>query len=1254
MLRLIEEIDSTETVLLSGRSFPHRCVVEDDDGLRWLIHDSTEHVSPHIWLKGHAAGITAIVVPLTDGFMTVRAESFMEHRTEALGTYLLQDVPRERGWVHESGWAARPTAEVSKSGFVHLHTHSEYSSWDGLQTVKEIVKTVAADNQPAVAVTDHGYVPAHPELAVECKKAGIKPIFGLEAYFVDDRFSRDPETEEYQHLILLAKTQEGLRNVWASSTESFRDGFYSKPRLDWDTLSRHRAGVIASTGCLSGPLSMAILRDDEALAQARLARLLDIFGEDLYIEIHTNGLPEQKKVNEALVAMARQFSVPLLGVVDSHFCTKEQAPDHKAWMLTASNAEEDDEKEVFGFNEDSWLLTEAEARAALAYLGPQAVDEAVGNTVLVADQCTASISGTSITPVFSKASEAHPDPKQRDVERLVEVCLANWHKTIGPGKPDQDVYMERFESKEMSLLISKGFCGYYLVVADYVVAAKEGRIDGFASGKLTGKPILVGPGRGSGGGSLVAYLCGITGMDPVASDLLFERFLTPGREELPDFDVDFPASKKADILAYIRHTWGDEYVAIVGSHLRLKNKGIINSLAKAWGDRLPETSFLEFKEISKIIDQAEAGTAGLGLSWEDLWTQEGEVLQPFYDKYPDFFDQAGRLVGRLKTYGKHAAGVVISTDEPLTAALPLRQGEQDEGGRMVTQFEKDALGVLGYIKYDVLTIRTLDTIQMAIDLIEEHRGYRVDVEAWSEEYEDPLVWDEICGAHTLGIFQIETGPGTALTRRMQPRSVAQLSDMITLVRPGPMRSGLTDTYLRRKDGLEPVSFPDPRMELVLSKTYGCLLYQEDIMNATMVLAGYDGNEADEVRSILGKKKVEKMPAAGEKFVRQSVERGMDKAAAEMLWAQMAEFAKYSFNRSHAYAYAIIGFWCAWLKFHYPAQFLTSVLSTLTKKEQIPAFVTEARRMGYQVLPPSINESGQDFTASPLAVRYGFTALKGLGKAGLDIQAHAPYASYQDFIDRVVLNPETKVNMGQVATLARIGAFDDLVPNRRALMTKIEQDKSGESTRCSFKNDLLQIEVRPQNQKDPDKPGQALPCEFDWSSEPPKLGRTGKPLKNQPQLPMKCTKACRNYTPVEDLNFDDVEVFTDHEIRTIEHEMLGVYLSSTPFDAMDPGDRELCQKNAELMDSGADGIYTTAGLVAKVDKKTTKGGEEYARVVIETEGGTYTTSAFDLWRKGGIREACVPGVLAVVQIKKQTKGTAVYYNLHTFIATSGAS
>lgn len=1242
MLRLVESYDDSSLATVEGRSLPHRCTVEDDDGRRWFITDSVDSVHPQSWIKAHTAGAVGLVVPQGSGFLVMTAPYFMEQRTESMGLYRVQmhDWAQEEHFpvhsVHDSGMEREPSG-----GFVHLHLHSEFSSWDGHSTVEEIATTVKGLGQTAAAITDHGYCAVHPYQAKEFAKHGIKPIFGLEAYFVDDRFSRDPE-EHYHHLILLAQTQQGLKNLWAMSTESFRDGFYSKPRLDWEVLERLGEGIICSTGCLSGPLAVPLLADDQSTAQARLSRLSAIFGDRLYVEIHTNTLPEQHKVNEGLVRLAREQQVGLVAVVDSHFPTAEQADEHKHWMLCATKSEVTDDAEIFGFNPESWILSEAEVRAALSYLDPQAVDEAVHNTVRIAESCHAEIKMSAEPPVFSKASAEHPDPVRHDEDRLMDLCLEAWERKTSIGKREsQDVYMARFE-REMRLLIQKGFCGYFLMVADYCLAAKEGRIDGLADGVLTGRPILVGPGRGSGGGSLVAFLCGITGVDPVEADLLFERFMTEGRTALPDFDVDFPASKKKHLLAYVTQRWGAEYVAIVGSHLRLKNRGIVKDLGKAMSDSLPESSYMDLQAVSKIIEEAEAGTAGLGLSWEELWAQEEDRLEPYLQKYPALFEMAGKLVGRLKTYGKHAAGVVISTDEALTAALPLRGGED---GRMVTQFEKDALEELGMVKFDLLTIRTLDTIQLCVDLIHDQRGTQVDVESWVEEYDDPMVWDEISAAHTLGIFQIETTPGTALTKKMQPRSVAELADMITLVRPGPTRSGLTAIYLRRRNGEEEVSFPDPRLEQVLAKTFGTLLYQEDIMQTCMVLAGYDSVEADGVRKILGKKQVEKVAAAGEKFVQGCVENGMDAMAAGALWAQMAEFAKYSFNRAHAFAYAIIGYWCAWLKFHYPVQFLTAALTTV-KPERIPDFITEARRMGYAVLPPDINESGVGFKCSPLEVRYGLDALSGIGVPTVqEIVAHQPFTSYDDFYTRVVEPKGSKTNMGHVATLARIGAFDALEPNRRGLEAKIYGKKTGEDAKCRFRDDTIQITARPQNLKDPEKPGQALPCFFDWSSEPPKLGRTGKPVKNQPALPMKCTKACRNYDPIDALDISTVEPYTAQDIRKIEHELLKVYLSSTPFDDLDPEERAICKEQAETMlNGGPVGIYLTAGMVTRVKPYKDRNGNAMGFLDVETEVGVLSMAALsDLW--GQSHHMFTSGTLALAEIRKNSENK---YRLISFL------
>ena len=1268
--RLVESYDdSSDLLTVEGRSFPAQCLVEDDEGLRWFLTQRSDVIPTYSWIKAASSGAAALLCPGEIGFAAMTVETFMDARREVTGGYAAPEswstfvalpgyaellAAPAYGVIQPNHGFDRSSAHLqSEAGLVHLHTHSEYSLLDGLSTLSEVVAQVVAQGGTHVGITDHGNCAGHPDLQAECDKAGLKPVFGMEAYLVDDRLIRaedfDVEWErthtspefgpdvsakdkaaalkeienertearkaftatlrDYYHLTLVALDQTGLHNLWAMSTESFRDGFYYKPRMDWDTLAKYSEGVAATTACLRGPLCHhALLDGDEQAARARLGRLLDIFGDRLYVEIHTNQLPEQIKVNHQLVTLAREHSVPLLAAVDSHYAAADDRQAHRTWLSVQTNADVADETTLFAGGQDYHLKTEAEVREALAYLGDDVVEEAIVNTSALASACTATMIGSSEPPVYSRKGGA-----AADAERLLDLCMANWAKTEGK-RESQEVYWARFE-REFDLLVRKGFCGYYLMTSEQTRWAKANKI-------------LVGPGRGSGGGSLVAYLALITDIDPVEADLLFERFMTEGRTSLPDFDVDYPASKKRIMQQHARDVYGEDAVTVVGSVLRLKNKGVVKKLGTALKSQLPEDFFRDQQAISAIIDAAEADTAGLGLSWDDLWAKAGEELQPFRDSYPDLFDMADHLVGRVNTFGQHAAGLIISPEGSLANRLPLRRAEDD--GHMIAQFDKDVLEELGYVKFDLLTLRTLDTIQETIDLIEQRRGRRIDVYSWTEEYNDPQVWEEVAEAHTLGIFQIETNLGTRYAKQMRPQSLADLADLVTIVRPGPRNSKLTDTYLARREGVEAVTYPDPRLETVLAKTYGCLLYQEDIMQTCMVLGGYDSNEADQVRKILGKKKVELVAAAGQEFVSRVVERGMGRAEAEALWAQMAEFAKYSFNRAHAYAYAVLGYWTAWLKFHYPVEFLTAALSSIDK-DRIPDFVKEARRMGYQVLPPDINESGVGFKPGPLTVRYGLDSIKGIGIAAEHIMAAQPFASFEDFMARVVEPKGSKVNKGHVATLARIGAFDSLVPNRRGLEQMLLAEKTGEASRCVFKVDTIPVGA-PNN----------LPCTYDWEAEPDPINpRTGKKTKRKAP-PKKCTKACRHYTAPPPMQVEEVEPYTDVDVREIEAELLGVYLSSTPFDMLAPDDRQMLAEQAELALSeyGPQMLYVLGGVMTKVRPHKDSTGREMGFIAIETEAGVVDAVVFNsAWVKYK-RDLKVGGFYAV-EVERNARGFNLY-------------
>lgn len=1089
--------------------------------------------------------------------------------------------------------------------FTHLHTHTEYSPLDGLSRASEIVSEVVRHGQDAVSITDHGVCSGHPAMQKACKEAGVKPIFGLEAYWVEDRHVKE-KASDYNHLILLAKNNTGLRNLWAMSTESFRTGFYRYPRLDWQLLEKYGEGLVALSGCLRGPLSVPIKDDDYDLTMSRMSRFLNIFKDDFFLEIQPNMLEDQIKVNTTLAAMSQEFSVPLVSTVDSHYPTCESHDWHKAWIAVQINKDLSEETDMFSGDLNLYVQSEDEVLKGYPYLDSRIVEESIANTGLVAERCNATLGATTATPTYSKAGGA-----DRDAERLLDVCTENWHKTIGK-RESQAVYIERFE-REFKLLVDKGFCGYFLFVWDYVAHAKK-------------NGVLVGPGRGSGGGSLVAYLCGITEIDPVEADLLFERFMTEGRTELPDFDVDFPASKREFMQDYVTQKYGEDYVIRVGTHLRLKNKGIVDNLRRAMASMLPDDCYPDFRKVAQIIDEAESGTAGLGLPWDDLWVQHEEELMPYRQKYPELFAMADRLVGRLKSYGKHAAGLVISSDEPLTESIPLRGGDE---GMMISQWEMDDLVAQGKVKFDFLTLRTLDTIQVCVDMLAK-RGININVYDWKDEYEDPRVYEELGAGHTLGVFQIETTAMTRLVKRMKPTSVADLADVNTLVRPGPTRSGLTETYFRRRAGQEPVTVPVPALEPVLAKTYGTMLYQEDIMAATMVLAGYDGNEADAVRKILGKKQVEKVVAAGQQFVQRCADNGIEPAISEALWAQMAEFAKYSFNRAHAYAYAILGYWCAWLKTHYPLEFMTAVLSTVDA-DRIPEFITECRRIGFQVLPPDVNASTRGFTCdlSTGTIRYGLDAIKGIGDKVLDaILPNQPYTGWEDWMER----KGDACNMGHMLLLAKVGAFDTLVPSRKGLVNKLQSEHSGDDKMCVWK--VLGHQGAPNN----------LPCVFDWEGEPPEIGKSGKPLKKK-EPPKRCTIRCRNYTPPEPLDMD-IPDYTDDEVREFEHSLLGVYLSSTPFDRI-PAEELALVSTFEDVDTGGPGNYLVAALISKVRPWKDRNGNPMGFLGLMAQTGDIDVVSFSKTWERYSKEFEV-GVLCIAEIKRERRNDDWSHNLVSFM------
>lgn len=1060
--------------------------------------------------------------------------------------------------------------------FAHIHTHTEFSALDGLSTCREIAARAAADGNPAVAATDHGNCASHPEFQRACDDAGVKPVFGMEAYFIPDRRERpapkDTEAQArlraYRHMILLARGQRGLRDLWAMSTESYLTGFYHKPRIDWELLEQYGSDLIATTGCLGGVIAKQLLAGRYEAAGTFLRRLHSLMGDRLYLEIQPIALPDQIRLNKLLVTVARSTGIPLVAAADSHYPSAAEHDLHRTWLACQTSPGNDD---YWNFDP---MHTEAELRAGLAYLGPQAVDEAVRNSVVITDQCDARIGGDIEAPIFlGNAGEDARVLYERCERALLEIPRA------GGTALDYDARLRR----EWNLVASKQLAGCYLMVDDVCRWARS-------------QGILVGPGRGSAAGSLMSYLLGITITDPLETGLMFERFLTPGRTALPDFDLDFPSSRRVPIQDYVTGRYGAEHVVRVGTHLRYRSKGVLNKLFNLHGDRLPEQWYADSRIIAGIIDEAESHTAGLGLPWADLMDQCAADLAPYTESYPQVFETASRLVGRLHAYGQHPAGLVISAGAPLEGTLPMRTPKPGDTA-LVSQWDFRDMEAQGLLKIDFLTLRTLDSIQEAVRLIERRTGQRLDPAGWRREYADPQVWEDIGSGYTAGLFQIETSLGRQACRRMRPESLAELADLITLVRPGPRNSGMAESYLRRRKGEEEVVYPHEDLQDLLKQHFGVMLYQEDILQACIILAGYDGAEADAVRKVLGKKLTEKIEEAGRKFVDRCEANDVPRPDAALLWEKMAEFGRYAFNLAHAYSYSILSFWTAWLKAHYPAEMLAAICTTIDDKDRIAGFVIEARRVGLSVLGPDVNHNAQGFEVDGLTIRYGLDAIKGVGPAALkSVVAHQPYTSYEAY-------RSAGLNAGITYALARAGALDSLVPSRRSLVASLDAERSGDDIRCVHKDDRVQGP-------------NGLPCTYDWASEPAEIRiseKTGRELRPKPKpLPTMCWRACRQYTPPEAQVLDAATRYSAGELWRMEHDTFGTWISAACFERFgEPGsEQRLAARDIAAKWEGLPaGLYPLPGVIASRRYALTRNGSRMVWLSLGTESSYIDIAVF---------------------------------------------
>lgn len=906
---------------------------------------------------------------------------------------------------------------------VALHNHSQFSFIDGESSIERMVEQAVFLGDDSVALTDHGEVAGQLALQKACKAAGIKALHGMEGYLIDDwetirEIGKTPKgySENSSHITLIAKNQKGLKNLWSWATVSSMKS-YRKPAMDWIHAEQYAGDMIATDGCLMSFLAKAIIADDENRTHELMGKYLHLFGDDFRMELHTWQFMEPKtedqlrlndemsKVNQVKVVLAEQYGVPLLVVNDSHYPKREDWERHAlVWaMNTHGNTDQTDRGQTA-----AWMMQDAEMVYFMEKHGvPEAVTlQAIKNNQAVADECNVEIKAETKMP---RLYETDRDDLLAFLDMIEEGFQ---RKVVDRGLP-QEPYRERMEY-EARILAKKGFPGYFNVVANITRTAKKDM------------RMFLGPGRGSAGGSLCSYLSDITEMDPLKYDLLFERFISEDRTGWPDIDVDFPKSRLADIKQYIGSKFGEDHVCGIGTVARSQPKGILNDLCRAMG-----VDFKDSKAISKAIGMLKPKT-----TWDQMMDQKATELEPWVKAYPELFERGSQMVNMVRQSGTHASGYLISSD-PLLGNLPMRYVAKD--GVLTSSFDMNEVEELGYIKFDLLGLRHCDTIQEALDMIESRHGVVVNpYEFGDKEFQDPAIWEEVGNGDCLGLFQLDADLMTQTAKRLKPESELEVAELLAINRPGVIGAGLLTPYIERKHGREEVEFDHPIMEELVGETYGILIYQEQMMKMSRRIAGFTPSQAEYLRGVVGKKKIEELPALKAMFVegcRANPEfmaqcPGDPEVVIARLWSSVEASGEYLFNKSHSVAYALIASWEAWLRHYYYPEFITATLITDDEAGNMPRYVRHARKNKLEVLPPDVNVSADKFVLTEDGIRYGLTSVKMVGdNAFADIlraRSEAPFESFQDVFKRVT---RSKVNKRVMLNLIRIGAFDKWNPDR---------------------------------------------------------------------------------------------------------------------------------------------------------------------------------------------------------------------------------
>ncbi len=980
--------------------------------------------------------------------------------------------------------------------FVHLHVHTEYSLLDGAIRLSDLLQRAREHRLPAVAVTDHGAMFGTVEFYKAAIKAGIKPVFGCEAYVAPgSRFDRraDPHGQTNYHLILLARNQEGYRNLCRLVTAGWTEGFYYKPRIDKEILREHAEGLIGLSACLKGEVPRALQRGDTEGARRLAEEYAGIFGEgNFYFELMENGIPEQRQVNEALIALGRELGIPVVATNDCHYLDRDDAKSHEVLVCIQTGKTLDDEKRMKMSTDAFYLKSPEEMASEFSYC-----PEAIGATVEIAERCNVEL---DLKTYHFPEYELDRDETLADcLDRLAREGLEERLRARSYGSPEEEAevrrrYAERLET-ELKTIREMGFPGYFLIVQDFINWAKR-----------NGVP--VGPGRGSAAGSLVAYALRITNLDPMPYGLLFERFLNPERVSMPDIDVDFCFENRDKVIGYVTERYGADKVAQITTFGKMLARAVIRDVGRVMG--LP---YAEVDRIAKLVP------ARLGITLKQALEEEPRLREAAESdsRVAELLRHAVKLEGLNRHASTHAAGIVIG-NRPLVDYLPLYKGQN---GELVTQFAMKSVESIGLIKFDFLGLKTLTVITDATRLVNQRlpEGERLDIDR--VPLDDPKVYELLCRGETTGVFQLESSGMKELMVKLRPSTFEDIIALVALYRPGPLGSGMVEDFIRRKHGEIPIEYQLPELEPILKDTYGVIVYQEQVMQIAQVLADYSLGEADLLRRAMGKKNPEEMAKQKSRFLDGARKKGIDPKKAEKIFDLMAKFAEYGFNKSHSAAYALVAYQTAYLKAHHPVEFMAALLTNdRANTDKVVKDIAECREMGIRVLPPDVNESDLHFTAVGDAIRFGLAAVKNVGEAAIENVLRArredgPFRGLADFCNRVDLQ---KVNRKVIESLIRCGAFDSLGGTRAQYLAYLdramEQAASLQRDRARGQTNLFDLFAGngpgdgPARSDDdlPDVPPLSASEELRAEKEVLGMYLTGHPLAEWGELLQSCTDA----------------------------------------------------------------------------------------------------------------------------------------------------